>query len=1503
MPINEQNIIWDDHIKKDQIRVDGTLKGKGFLGELPRHDGKVSTEISIGVNFDGEERLIPSLVPTLSKEEIDHLLKDGGPTEVIISKAVEHAKKRMAEGKSPFADEGYQKPSPLQEQAIVWDHDLKTETRAAPQIRQGMKEAWRTVENVGQVYPVLETAAHLFTNIYGLPASGIAGLGSLVFGLDKAKAVMDEVSDFLTYKPQTQRGRELTRTAVYPFAKLDEAGRKLGNIILKETNSPALASAAHTLVSALPALVGARYIPKKVMKGISESNLWRRATIRERSLVVQSLEETIKKNPKISEAELVKQSDQYFREAVERRAEPEVRAKFKDVVDIEKPSGIIAEDIPSNIDPYTGKPYSALKDTVSYAEMVAYENLANEAQRVALEKMQQDYTVEDHEAFLQAQRIARGMTEEVRALSSQAEAIEAGRINRQSMIDAGVGREEIAAITKKRPGLIAKDGAVHVDKFAQDQGYDYVDDLVQDWLSAPSLKDMEQRLSQELNAEYESYIDDARALEFHERFLDEEISAMSKTFAKKPHVMKDAKKTIREVTGQTKLKNIIEVDERQMLKDQIRIEAAAAREAYRAGRKEAALDAKVRQRVAVHKARIRKAERDEIRKMATDLKKIRIDKMPPQEKAAIESLLTQFNLVNLSKAKRLSLQATRKFFENNPDAELPERVLEQLTRLDRKNIATLDLDDIRDLHTAVMHHAHLARLKNTIKLRNKEKSFQKVLLQSFQEMKPAKDVGYDIISSQAGKPGRIANVGKLVKDTFGIRHDHYDLIIESLAGPNSVMDQVLYQGIKEGIVRQLKYKQDVYRKFQDNLGDFQELYGVSDIPKWMNEVVTVTAVGEHLLPVHKMADDLKALGGIKRDTLRYDEPMVDRLVKKLPGLIVKKGGIGLDEFMARWDYTDPDIMLNDLMEAPARPETKGSTFELTRGERMALYRHSLNPDNTKAILTGGLGFRSSKTPNKVFNITKEEFQELIDSMPESELAFAGRPVQNLFDAQYEALNGVFYEKNGYELPGVANYYPKEVMPLSRGSDFEKDSALENLKGSFTRIGLEKGMLKKRVKSKLPIYINSIAYDINKSVQRSAAYIGLELPLSNASRLLYHKDFRRELSDRYGEVVWQEIEKALRDIAGEHRSYTGVEQLIMKYKNNLTTAILGLNPFVMTKQILSFPLYLPYVKSQYLFQGMLDYISDPKGVKARHKKYSPEYLERVEGGFSRDVADVFKSGSEKRLLGGRGSIKEKVMGGIKLFDEGAVTPGMQGAVNQALAEFKTGILSREVEVALNIAAEDIANLSASDKMHLAYKFADYVTERTQPMFSPEHRCSLSRGSNVEQLFTMFGSFTNQALNLIRRTWREYRRAPSPATAGKLAKVLFLLMVVNTGGVMVIDAIRDWLYQRETKGSIPGKILENWSGYVFFLRDMVKSAVSKIEHGTFMGRDVQIPVAKGPDLLIDTLANGVDMFTEGNKRKQKKAAENFLDDSLELVLLTLGIPYQTPKKIVKSVIDRK
>lgn len=89
------------------LRLDGTPKGAGWLGEIPHVSGKTMTEFSVGVEIDGKETLIPSIVPSLSKDEISILQRLAPDQRVpgsIIEKATQHAIERIKQGKSPFKD-------------------------------------------------------------------------------------------------------------------------------------------------------------------------------------------------------------------------------------------------------------------------------------------------------------------------------------------------------------------------------------------------------------------------------------------------------------------------------------------------------------------------------------------------------------------------------------------------------------------------------------------------------------------------------------------------------------------------------------------------------------------------------------------------------------------------------------------------------------------------------------------------------------------------------------------------------------------------------------------------------------------------------------------------------------------------------------------------------------------------------------------------------------------------------------------------------------------------------------------------------------------------------------------------------------------------------------------------------------------------------------------------------------------------------------------------------
>ena len=98
--------------KKDYgTRPDGSKKGAGWLGEIDLGDGNVATEYTMQSGAvkdkDGNQIDFPTIVPTLSSKEVDilksHIRSKKPLPEPIIQKAIQHARKQIAEGKSVFA--------------------------------------------------------------------------------------------------------------------------------------------------------------------------------------------------------------------------------------------------------------------------------------------------------------------------------------------------------------------------------------------------------------------------------------------------------------------------------------------------------------------------------------------------------------------------------------------------------------------------------------------------------------------------------------------------------------------------------------------------------------------------------------------------------------------------------------------------------------------------------------------------------------------------------------------------------------------------------------------------------------------------------------------------------------------------------------------------------------------------------------------------------------------------------------------------------------------------------------------------------------------------------------------------------------------------------------------------------------------------------------------------------------------------------------------------------
>jgi hypothetical protein len=91
------------YLEEGQNISQGTVKRKGYFGEIPTNNDSMMTEFSSAFEVGGKTVQYPLVVPTLTADELNLLRLTGEATPEIQKKAQEFALNRLSRGLDPFA--------------------------------------------------------------------------------------------------------------------------------------------------------------------------------------------------------------------------------------------------------------------------------------------------------------------------------------------------------------------------------------------------------------------------------------------------------------------------------------------------------------------------------------------------------------------------------------------------------------------------------------------------------------------------------------------------------------------------------------------------------------------------------------------------------------------------------------------------------------------------------------------------------------------------------------------------------------------------------------------------------------------------------------------------------------------------------------------------------------------------------------------------------------------------------------------------------------------------------------------------------------------------------------------------------------------------------------------------------------------------------------------------------------------------------------------------------
>ena len=614
----------------------------------------------------------------------------------------------------------------------------------------------------------------------------------------------------------------------------------------------------------------------------------------------------------------------------------------------------------------------------------------------------------------------------------------------------------------------------------------------------------------------------------------------------------------------------------------------------------------------------------------------------------------------------------------------------------------------------------------------------------------------------------------------------------------------------------------------------------------------------------------------------------------------KLAGINMDNWSSAFQ-----IKKKDIIQTPYKIFGYNKPILITPGEKIAFYLHTLNNQNLKHLEDGGFAFPN--TPTKIIKFNDpNDIWTIANSLTKDEQRVADAINEYLNTIQKDALNKVSVRLNGFEVAVVDNYFTIRTNWLDRF----KDELLKGQMGLVAEVSLEgMGIFRTRQDTGNAIILEDAFVSVVKSVKQSAAYIGFAEPLRAAKALLRDNDFQKAVIDAGKGYYLKHLEDYIVKVEGEYTKTDDLDKLTQALMNKLDSSILGLNPFVIMKQPVSYPLASTELDPKYL--------KDSFGLKptdqelAEIEMYCPQFWDRLKGNISREVGEVMNIGFAKKFWTGKNAQSQWMMGGIGAADASAISS-----------------IWRAVKKEIKVKHPDLTGKEFFEK---AYERAWEVVRRTQPTFHVKDRSPIGRKKDwFFRLATKYSSQRNKNLMIQRRAGEEYNRShKTPKDKAKFFKKIFLVNVTTALMIAAINKLRSVIMNKFTPKSMINKkedaslleealikVAKSDLGNLYFFGTAFNSLISKLQKGTYGGYDIGDPVMSTINQTVDTIAEAFNIFTytiSGERykpevgrlvgeKKWKAALNKTIVNSVDLAGKFKGINIQLWRKFLVAQYER-
>jgi len=508
------------------------------------------------------------------------------------------------------------------------------------------------------------------------------------------------------------------------------------------------------------------------------------------------------------------------------------------------------------------------------------------------------------------------------------------------------------------------------------------------------------------------------------------------------------------------------------------------------------------------------------------------------------------------------------------------------------------------------------------------------------------------------------------------------------------------------------------------------------------------------------------------------------------------------------------------------------TVWMTPAMKVQMYLESKSEDNlrhmaggrtfaNKELYSRGKRAEAYKQGARTFLMTPEAVKKIVSDLTVEEKALADILERFYNEFSKGEINRVSNALYGYD-KAMGRYY----APIYTDSNYNRSEP-----GVFDVTAEGVGNLKTRKESWTPSLNISAIDAFEKSVDRTAKFVGLAIPVRNVNAVLNWKSkgesVKKVIDDTQGAGTVSWVEDLMTELQGnKDLKHPKADVIMDKALSKYVQSVFGANWAIVAKQFASFPLATAYLG----WGNMPKWLPGAAQVdRELVRKYTGELGYRNMGyatpetALMKDNPGLIQSNRVLNFVFGGGA--------INWMDDFTVRTLWTWAENKVRNETQ---LRPGTQTQIDAGEDAFYKAVASE-------FEEAVS-RSQPMYDVMHRSQVMReSSGVSRAFTMFKTVPQQEYNMLREAFGEMSAARESGdtaqkreAAAKAGKAVLGIMVGNLmiGTITFLNALwknKAKKYRDDDGELIPESVMEQFIGQ--YLRDSA---------GVFIGGDVAADV---------------------------------------------------------------